>query len=516
MSVREYVGARYVPLFAEPLAWDSTKNYEPLTIVLHEGNSYTSRQYVPVGIAITNEDFWALTGNYNAQIEAYRVEARQAKATADEAYEAVESLEGELGSAAYKNFTTAVEESQALPTSSAVKARIDFLTGEIKNIAVVVSQNGDGDYTNLTDAFNSYQDGDDVRILLKEGVYDEIINADLKYNSVVIVGDNTERCKIVNRSGVYKNCPMRISGNFYIKNVSFEMTLDNVGSWVPTYNSDDVLNTYPGYAIHIDSASREYDEPAFGLLENCHFYSEAFPAVGMGTNNKQTVEFINCTMVRNSSDVVYHQNMYEGAFLCHASNTVASGQNLILRNNVLSSNYGYAAHVRGDLPGGSTFKLTAVGNIFHSDDATYNGNIRYSKSSSVLDSLSTGNTGRALNAFPSKQIIFASVGINQGSEYDFSASIPGWANAFILETFAFYGGSAVDYWHKQDIAMLDSVDGGSSISMTDGENVMATQFKINTSTNKVHIEKVFKSDGLPAYNTALVIYAVRIDGINFG
>lgn len=70
MSVREYIGARYVPLFDGE--WDSTKNYEPLTIVLHEGNSYTSRQYVPVGIAITNEDFWALTGNYNGQIEQYR------------------------------------------------------------------------------------------------------------------------------------------------------------------------------------------------------------------------------------------------------------------------------------------------------------------------------------------------------------------------------------------------------------------------------------------------------------
>lgn len=70
----QYIGSRYVPLFADPAEWDSARTYEPLTIVMHDGNSYTSRQYVPAGIEITNEKFWALTGNYNAQVEAYRKE----------------------------------------------------------------------------------------------------------------------------------------------------------------------------------------------------------------------------------------------------------------------------------------------------------------------------------------------------------------------------------------------------------------------------------------------------------
>lgn len=76
MSVREYIGARYVPLFADPIQWDNTKTYEPLTIVMDSGNSYTSRQYVPTGIDISNTAYWALTGNYNAQIEAYRTEVQ--------------------------------------------------------------------------------------------------------------------------------------------------------------------------------------------------------------------------------------------------------------------------------------------------------------------------------------------------------------------------------------------------------------------------------------------------------
>ena len=73
----KYVGARYVPLFADPLEWDRETAYEPLTIVVHEGNSYTSKTFVPVGMDITNGDYWALTGNYNAQVEQYREEVKQ-------------------------------------------------------------------------------------------------------------------------------------------------------------------------------------------------------------------------------------------------------------------------------------------------------------------------------------------------------------------------------------------------------------------------------------------------------
>ena len=85
MSVTQYVGARYVPLFANPIDWDITKAYEPLTIVYYQGNSYTSRQSVPTGTDINNETYWALTGNYNAQIEQYRAEVVAAKTGADTA-----------------------------------------------------------------------------------------------------------------------------------------------------------------------------------------------------------------------------------------------------------------------------------------------------------------------------------------------------------------------------------------------------------------------------------------------
>ena len=67
-----YVGHRYVPLIMGE--WDKSITYEGLSIVQHEGNSYTSKKHVPIGIDILNEEFWAVTGNYNVQVEQYRQE----------------------------------------------------------------------------------------------------------------------------------------------------------------------------------------------------------------------------------------------------------------------------------------------------------------------------------------------------------------------------------------------------------------------------------------------------------
>lgn len=86
-----YIGARYVPLIMG--AYDATKAYEPLTIVLYEGASYTSKQAVPAGVTPTNDEYWALTGNYNAQVEQYRTEVNEYK---QQVTDAVQTVEEEL------------------------------------------------------------------------------------------------------------------------------------------------------------------------------------------------------------------------------------------------------------------------------------------------------------------------------------------------------------------------------------------------------------------------------------
>lgn len=136
-AVTQYVGARYVPLLADPAEWDSERNYEPLTIVLHDGASYTSRQFVPSGIDIENEDYWALTGNYNAQVEQYRQEVRAfdgritaaqdaadaAQATADAVTETVDGIT--------PFDITPTESSQKGVTSDGVFTAIETLSHEV-------------------------------------------------------------------------------------------------------------------------------------------------------------------------------------------------------------------------------------------------------------------------------------------------------------------------------------------------------------------------------------------------
>lgn len=61
-----YIGARYVPIQAG--AWDNTREYEPLTVVQYQGDSYTSKTYVPVGAAITNTTYWVKTSEFSQQV----------------------------------------------------------------------------------------------------------------------------------------------------------------------------------------------------------------------------------------------------------------------------------------------------------------------------------------------------------------------------------------------------------------------------------------------------------------
>lgn len=74
---RTYIGARYVPIFANPVEWDLERSYEYLTIVTHNGDSYTSKRAVPAGTSITNTDYWVLTGNYNQAVSQLRTEVNE-------------------------------------------------------------------------------------------------------------------------------------------------------------------------------------------------------------------------------------------------------------------------------------------------------------------------------------------------------------------------------------------------------------------------------------------------------
>lgn len=95
VGARQYVGARYVPIFGrageDTVEWDDGAPYEPLTVVMHEGVSYVSRRYVPRGIQVTDTAYWVETYRFNAQVEQYRQEVLSFQGQIDQVREDMES-----------------------------------------------------------------------------------------------------------------------------------------------------------------------------------------------------------------------------------------------------------------------------------------------------------------------------------------------------------------------------------------------------------------------------------------
>lgn len=124
--VRQYVGARYIPLIIGE--WPgSGRDYEAFSVVLYQGNSYIARTTVPVGIEVTDETYWALFSNYNAQIDAYRKEVQAfdgritaAQSTADSANDTANIANNTAGDA----LSTATN---AETTANANKLAVDNL-----------------------------------------------------------------------------------------------------------------------------------------------------------------------------------------------------------------------------------------------------------------------------------------------------------------------------------------------------------------------------------------------------
>ena len=133
--VTQYIGARYVPLFADPIDWTDDRTYEPLTIVLHQGNSYTSRCTVPKGIDITDEYYWAQTGNYNAQVEQYRTEVGEYKTQVNcyigKVDDAVEKVEQDMTQ--LREDVTAEMDQDMTQLREDVTAEMDQVKSEVQN-----------------------------------------------------------------------------------------------------------------------------------------------------------------------------------------------------------------------------------------------------------------------------------------------------------------------------------------------------------------------------------------------
>ena len=175
MTTQQYIGARYVPIFGrkgeESIEWDNSNSYEPLTVVLHEGNSYTSRQFVPVGIDIKNEDFWALTGNYNAQVEAYRKDTQRALTLA-QTNEATLLLKADSATTYSKTDVDTMLSTKADSATTYSKTETDERIESLRPVSNVLDYGVKNDgQTDVTDILNSILSTGNNNFFFPDGVY---------------------------------------------------------------------------------------------------------------------------------------------------------------------------------------------------------------------------------------------------------------------------------------------------------------------------------------------------------
>lgn len=155
--VKQYVGARYVPKFATPVEWAADTSYEALTIVTFNNASYTSKVPVPptVGNPANNPQYWALTGNYNAQVEQYRQETENYNAQVKQYRQEVVQTKTELNNKITSSLTQSKNytDGQITTLKSNVDGSINELQEKINNIDTA------DEYIIISDSYGETRDG---------------------------------------------------------------------------------------------------------------------------------------------------------------------------------------------------------------------------------------------------------------------------------------------------------------------------------------------------------------------
>ena len=233
-----YTGMRYVPIIGRrgesSAAWNNSEPYEPLTIVTYSNESYTSRQYVPAGVAITNTDYWVKTGAYNAQI----AELQDALPIAQfDSENTVKDYVDELGSflpaSDFDNDNTVKayidEVADLLPSSAfdSVNTVRGFVNSSIDNLDIVTPEMFDAVGDGVTDDTQAIQDAFDYA---KANKKDFILTKLYKITDTLSFDDwsvNAENAVILVDNGRTKPA-IELSGRFI--EASFGIIID-IDSW---------------------------------------------------------------------------------------------------------------------------------------------------------------------------------------------------------------------------------------------------------------------------------------------
>lgn len=183
MIKSEWTGWRYAPMLYNDgkggSEWNKNINYERLIIVTHEGNSYTSRKDVPIGIDITNNEYWCCTGNYNSQVENYRQTVLSVLSSNEEFKNSLSQHE--------ENYYNTLKESFE-------ELKINFLKETVFNVKLYGAK-GDGetdDTTNIQNCINEACKKGGI-VYFPSGIYRishlEIGNINETTHNVILLGE---------------------------------------------------------------------------------------------------------------------------------------------------------------------------------------------------------------------------------------------------------------------------------------------------------------------------------------
>lgn len=265
-----YVGARYVPKFANPLEWAENTAYEAMTVVSYNNNSYTSKIPVPstIGNPADNSTYWALTGNYNAQVEQCRQETESYKTQVEEYREITEATQKEITTINVNAMDNSKDEDKlSAAVSKALSAdngNYKIVTSKVLNITsnVIIDLNGksldfDITYTptNTSGSALIIRNGNTSNIKIK------VINGgndDNTCNALEIY--SLHHCKLDIYGDHYKGTLLRVSGKEqdYTRCIGMSIAIQNYNCNRTLYHGDPV---YPaaGFGIYTNVWEEYYD-----------------------------------------------------------------------------------------------------------------------------------------------------------------------------------------------------------------------------------------------------------------
>lgn len=372
-----YTGMRYVPVFADPPEWSSANSYEPLEIVIHEGNSYTSKTFVPVGIDISNEDFWALTGNYNAQVEQYRQEVLKFDGRINDNAQAIVNLKGELLSQKHMVLIGDSYTNPAVPLGN-TPLWWEYVCKNLNVVAHNYAKGGAGYQVSgnlfstqvanaVADAsydhkmveycvvYGGINDIGQITATMVQNVYDALQNEFVNAKLVIALnaGQSNQRNHSNNRRTLVRD--MAQSGIDIFSTAGIELFIDTVDSTHPSTQGNKVLGAYMtskigGIGFSYVSTAQDSIAPisgsvlgkAFAIFENDVIKMNAAYEV---TNGKSTVVFPVCPLApKTFANIEYVPlvNTLGTNVVGKASMNTNDDGNMLVAIEGSTSSYGYA------------------------------------------------------------------------------------------------------------------------------------------------------------------------------